>query len=201
MTASPGVGLGFGVGRGAVRRGAGGGLGTRLARPAREALSGVVTVGAEVAGRSASAAPMVRTSQALTDRPAASASSSMRGLSRSGRRRLRRAVPPSSPSSAAGAGAGVVDGGTAPARRDDEVGIAAAQPDLDRPGRQGRGDLGGGLDEGVEDDEAGRGLEGAREELGQLDGLVATRAGGGEEVALEASGVGQEVHDATMTSL
>ena len=128
------------------------------------------------------------------------AASSMRALSPSGSRREIRAVV----SSASNVG------GLRRGRRgrrfgwsrdgDDELGVAAAQAQLDGTGSQLGGDLLGRRAEGIDEDEAHGRIEGGEQAVGGRADVVTADLGGGGELAVEGVDVGGELHDVSMTS-
>ena len=114
-----------------------------------------------------------------------------------------RAAAPSSRSTGAG-GRALVAGSScssAGARRDDELGLARAQAQLDRAGRQLARDLVRGGRERVEQHQAGRRLQRSRQALGERPGVLAARVGGDGELAVEVLDVRRQVHGASMTPL
>src|SRR5215218_1667933 len=82
-----------------------------------------------------------------------------------------------------------------------EVGLAGAQAQLDRAGRELARDLVGGGGQGVEQHQPGGGLERGGQPLGERAGILAARLGGDEQLAAEVLGVGRQVHDAIVPSL
>ena len=117
------------------------------------------------------AARTTLTSQVLSEWPERAANSSALALTDSGSRSVIRARPPSSSSSAPGVRAeraGPGGAGGAAGRVDDEVELAAVEPDVDAAGRHLGGDLGGGLGDGLHQREPGGGVEGEGQPLGGL---------------------------------
>ena len=149
----------------------------------------------------ASAAAATRTSQALTDSRSRPAACSMPALSCSGRRRLMRAVAASSPSG--GAGAALVGRGldrlVARGRRHDEVGLAGAQAQLDRAGRELARDLVRGGRQRIEQHQPDGRLERGAQALGERAGLLTSGLGGDRELTAEVLDVLRQVHGASMT--
>ena len=148
------------------------------------------------------AARTILTSQVLRLSPARAAISSALVLTDSGIRSVIRARPPSSASSAAGGGRW----GRGRRRRrrghvDDEVELAAVEPDVDAAVGQLGGDLGGGLGDRLHQRQPGGGVEGEHQPLGGLPDVVAPGLRGGHEVAAEASTYGVMSMRTTMTSL
>ena len=82
-----------------------------------------------------SAAATARTSQALSEMPAAAAAASARAFRPSGSRRLIRTVEPSS-SPVVGVVVGGVLGVLVRGRDDDDLGVAAAEADVDQRRRR-----------------------------------------------------------------
>ena len=161
--------------------------------------------GRRAAARGASsrdtAAAAARTSQALTDSRSRLAACSTSALSCSGRRRLMRAVAASSASGAAA-------GGSASRRRlvgrgggDDEAGLARAQAQLDRAGRELARDLVGGGRQRVQQHQPDRRLERGAQAVGQRAGLIAARFGGDGELAAEVLDIRGQVHGTSVASL
>ncbi len=110
-----------------------------------------------------------------------------------------RAIGPSSASGRRRRGLLARGGGR---RRDrHELRLAAAQPQLDRAGRQLARDLVGGGRERLEQREPDRRLQRGGQALRQRTGLLAARLGGDGELAAELLDIRREVHDATMASL
>ena len=117
-----------------------------------------------------------------------------------------RAVAPSSASGGAGGGRR-----RQPARRlvgrrrrHDEVGLAAAQAQLDRAGRELARDLVGGGRQRVEQHQPDRRLERSGQALGERAGVLAAGVGGDGELATEVLDVGASgpwrQYDTTMAS-
>ena len=128
------------------------------------------------------------------------AASSMRTFSPSGSRREIRAVV-SSASKDGGLGGGGGDGRFGWSRDgDDELGVTAAQAQLDGTGSQLGGDLLCRRAEGVDEDEAHGRIEGGEQAVGGRADVVTADLGGGGELAVEGVDVGGELHDASMTS-
>ena len=113
-----------------------------------------------------------------------------------------RAVAPSSPSGSAGAGSsGAGPAGSSPGgRRDDELGLARAQAQLDRAGRQLARDLVRSRRQRVEQHQPDRRLERSGQALGERPGIFAARVGGDGQLATELVDVLGDIHGAIMTS-
>ena len=127
----------------------------------------------------------------LTETPSRAAAASSRALRLSGRRRVIRAVNASSAGSS-GRRLLVAD--------EDELRIAAGEPDLDPPFFELARELERRLAERLEEAPAEGGLERAREELGGAGGrLVADRRYAGEVFA-ERLDIAVDLHDRSMTS-
>ena len=110
-----------------------------------------------------------------------------------------RAVAPSSASGGAGAAAPTRLGRlVGRRRRDDEAGLAAAQAQLDRAGRELARDLVGGGRQRIEQHQPDRRVERGGQPLGQLAGVLAARGGGDGELAAEVLHVLRQVHGASM---
>ena len=153
------------------------------------------------AGRSplASAAATARTSQPLTDSRSRPAASSTPALSCSGRRRLMRAIAPSSPSGgASGGGLGGLGGRSL---RGHELRLARAQAQVDRGGRELAGDLVRRRRQRLEQRQPDGGLQRGGEPFGQRARLGAARLTGDRELAAEVLDERREVHGASMASL
>ena len=87
-------------------------------------------------------------------------------------------------------------------RDDDELGIAAGEPDLDARGSQLARELEGRLAEQVEEAQVERRAERLAQAAGRLGRGLVTEARGREEVLLDRVDVAVELHrDITMTSL
>ena len=106
-----------------------------------------------------------------------------------------RAVAPSSPS---GSGAGASAGSSARSRRDDEAGLAGAQPQLDGAGGELGRDVVGGCGQRIEQHQPDRRLERSHEPLGERTRVLAAGVGRDSEVAAEVLDVGCQVHGTMM---
>ena len=82
-------------------------------------------------------------------------------------------------------------------RRDDELGLAAAQAQLDRAGRELARDLVGGGRQRVEQHQPDRRVERGGQPLGERAGVLAAGGGGDGELATEVLDVLRQVHGTT----
>ena len=115
-----------------------------------------------------------------------------------------RAVAPSSPSGGASGGAasasrlGRLVGRR---RRHDEVGLAGAQAQLDRAGRELARDLVRGGRQRIEQHQPDRRLERSGQALGERAGVLAAGVSGDGELATEVLDVRRQVHGTSMAPL
>ena len=159
----------------------------RLADPAAALARALVVVGV-------SAAAAARTSHALTDSRSRPAACSMSALSCSGRRRLMRAVRAPRRLSGGAGGAASAAAGSAGARGDDEVGLAAAQAQLDGARGQLARDVVGGGRQRIEQHQPDRRIQRSGQALSERAGFVTAGVGGDGELAAEVLDVGRQVH-------
>ena len=185
-----------------------------LAGPAGEALAAAWTrlhaAMLRVGRCPPTAAETVRTSHELTDRPLRPAASSIRAFSCSGRRKVMRDGPVSSPSVDRSADAGrrwgqstcrlsdrrVVDRRC----RHDELRIAATQAHVDRAGSQIERDLGCGGRDRIQQDESCRRLERGSEPTGDDSGVIAAGLSSDLELVPQLFNVLRQIHAAIVTS-